>query len=173
MRLIIVSFPKGEDLLIANLGDSRAVLGTMTEKGINAVQLTTDLKPGLPSKTLISTIFLTHYIKQINELKEPFSIAGEAERIRNRRGRVLALKEEPHSPRVWLPHEDSPGLAMSRAFGDFLLKDHGLIAIPDVFYHRLSPNDHFILLATDGVSPLPIKFNYHPNFKFIIEFSKY
>ncbi|MBA0722902.1 hypothetical protein Golax_003536 [Gossypium laxum] len=147
-QLIIVSLPKGEDLVIANLGDSRAVLGTMTEKGIKAVQLTTDLKPGLPS---------------------------EAERIRNCKGRVLALKEEPHIPRVWLPHEDSPGLAMSRAFGDFLLKDHGLIAVPDVFYHRLSPNDHFIVLATDGVSPLSIKLvitssNYHPNFKFILNF---
>ncbi|KAK8292164.1 hypothetical protein V6Z11_D06G103100 [Gossypium hirsutum] len=120
----VVVVRQGEDLVIANLGDSRAVLGTMTEKGIKAVQLTTDLKPGLPS---------------------------EAERIRNCKGRVLALKEEPHIPRVWLPHEDSPGLAMSRAFGDFLLKDHGLIAVPDVFYHRLSPNDHFIVLATDGV----------------------
>ncbi|MFQ6642848.1 hypothetical protein Gotur_018319 [Gossypium turneri] len=148
-QLIIVSFPKGEDLVIANLGDSRAMLGTMTEKGIKAVQLTTDLKPGLPSKTPISTIILTHYIKAIFTIS--FSIAGEAERIRNCKGRVLALKEEPHIPRVWLPHEDSPGLAMSRAFGDFLLKDHGLIAVPDVFYHRLSPNDHFIVLATDGV----------------------
>ncbi|KAA3477496.1 putative protein phosphatase 2C 72 isoform X1 [Gossypium australe] len=123
----VVVVRQGEYLVIANLGDSRAVLGTMTEKGIKAVQLTTDLKP------------------------------GEAERIRNCKGRVLALKEEPHIPRVWLPHEDSPGLAMSRAFGDFLLKDHGLIAVPDVFYHRLSPNDHFIVLATDGVSPLSIK----------------
>lgn len=35
---------------MANLGDSRAVLGTMTENGIAAVQLTTDLKPSLPSK---------------------------------------------------------------------------------------------------------------------------
>ncbi|KAH1056771.1 hypothetical protein J1N35_034836 [Gossypium stocksii] len=120
----VVVVRQGEYLVIANLGDSRAVLGTLTEKGIKAVQLTTDLKPGLPT---------------------------EAERIRNCKGRVLALKEEPHIHRVWLPHEDSPGLAMSRAFGDFLLKDHGLIAVPDVFYHRLSPNDHFIVLATDGV----------------------
>lgn len=41
---------------------------------------------------------------------------------------------------------------MSRAFGDFLLKNHGIIAIPDVSYRRLTSNDQFILLATDGVS---------------------
>ncbi|KAL2544967.1 putative protein phosphatase 2C 72 [Forsythia ovata] len=113
-----------EDLVIANLGDSRAVLGTKTENGIKAVQLTTDFKPGVPE---------------------------EAERIRNCNGRVLALKEEPHIQRVWLPHEDSPGLAMSRAFGDFLLKNHGIISIPDISYHHISPNDQFLVLATDGV----------------------
>ncbi|KAE8700396.1 Detected protein of unknown function [Hibiscus syriacus] len=64
---------------------------------------------------------------------------------------LLALKEEPHIQRVWLPHEDSPGLAMSQAFGDFLLKNHGIIAVPDVFHHHLTPNDQFIVLATDGV----------------------
>lgn len=120
----VVVVRQGEDLVIANLGDSRAILGTATENGIKAVQLTTDLKPGLPS---------------------------EAERIRSCNGRVLALKEEPHIQRVWLPHEDTPGLAMSRAFGDFLLKDHGIIAVPEIFYHRVTPNDQFIVLATDGI----------------------
>ncbi|XVE70954.1 hypothetical protein DITRI_Ditri10aG0111100 [Diplodiscus trichospermus] len=120
----VVVVRQDEDLVIANLGDSRAMLGTTAENGIKAVQLTTDLKPGLPS---------------------------EAERIRSCNGRVLALKGEPHIQRVWLPHEDSPGLAMSRAFGDFLLKNHGIIAIPDIFCHHLTPNDQFIVLATDGV----------------------
>ncbi|KAJ4708158.1 Phosphatase 2C family protein [Melia azedarach] len=121
----VVVIRQGEDLVIANLGDSRAVLGTITDNGeLKAVQLTTDLKPGLPC---------------------------EADRIRKCNGRVLALKEEPHIQRVWLPNEDSPGLAMSRAFGDFLLKNHGIIAIPDISYRRLTSNDQFIVLATDGV----------------------
>lgn len=79
--------------------------------------------------------------------------AVEADRIRKSNGRVVALKEEPHIQRVWLPHLDSPGLAMSRAFGDFLLKNHGIIAIPDVSYHHLTSNDQFLVLATDGVRP--------------------
>ncbi|CAI9755700.1 unnamed protein product [Fraxinus pennsylvanica] len=120
----VVVVKQGGDLVIANLGDSRAVLGTKTENGIKAVQLTTDFKPEVPE---------------------------EAERIRKCNGRVLALKEEPHIQRVWLPQEDSPGLAMSRAFGDFLLKYHGIISIPDISYHHISPNDQFLVLATDGV----------------------
>ncbi|KAL3655693.1 hypothetical protein CASFOL_000089 [Castilleja foliolosa] len=120
----VVVVKQGEELVVANLGDSRAILGTRTENGIKAVQLTTDLKPGIPS---------------------------EAERIRKCHGRVLALKDEAHIQRVWLPYDDSPGLAMSRAFGDFVLKNHGIICIPDVSYHRLTSNDEFLVLASDGV----------------------
>lgn len=120
----VVVIRQGEDLVIANLGDSRAVLGTMAENGVAAVPLTTDLKPCLPN---------------------------EADRIRKCNGRVIALREEPHIQRVWLPHNDSPGLAMSRAFGDFQLKDYGIIAIPDISYRRLTSNDLFLVLATDGI----------------------
>jgi len=55
--------------------------------------------------------------------------------------------------RVWLPNSDFPGLAMARAFGDFCLKDFGLIAVPDISYHRLTEKDEFVVLATDGVRP--------------------
>ncbi|XP_009794190.1 putative protein phosphatase 2C 72 [Nicotiana tabacum] len=121
----VVVIRQDDDLVIANLGDSRALLGRKTDEGtIEAVQLTTDLKPSLPS---------------------------EAERIRKCGGRVLALEKEAHIQRVWLPHEDAPGLAMSRAFGDFMLKNYGIISRPDVSYHHLSSNDQFLVLATDGV----------------------
>jgi len=42
-------------------------------------------------------------------------------------------------------------LAMARAFGDFCLKDFGLISVPDVYYHHITERDEFVLLATDGV----------------------
>lgn len=83
--------------------------------------------------------------------------AGEAERIRRCNGCVYALKEEPHIQRVWLPNENFPGLAMSRAFGDFMLKDHGVIAIPDIWYHHVTSRDQFIVLASDGVSVICIQ----------------
>eukprot|EP00252_Welwitschia_mirabilis_P004757 TRINITY_DN1505_c0_g1_i1.p2 TRINITY_DN1505_c0_g1~~TRINITY_DN1505_c0_g1_i1.p2 ORF type:complete len:227 (-),score=47.37 TRINITY_DN1505_c0_g1_i1:581-1261(-) len=40
---------------------------------------------------------------------------------------------------------------MARAFGDFCLKDFGLIAVPDISYRHLTERDEFIVLATDGV----------------------
>ncbi|XP_057963281.1 probable protein phosphatase 2C 33 [Malania oleifera] len=116
---------QGKDLVVGNVGDSRAVLGTRDkDDSLLAVQLTVDLKPNLP---------------------------GEAERIRKYKGRVFALQDEPEVARVWLPNNDSPGLAMARAFGDFCLKDYGLISEPDISYRRLTDKDEFIVLATDGI----------------------
>nr|XP_043628699.1 probable protein phosphatase 2C 66 [Erigeron canadensis] len=116
---------QGQDLVIGNVGDSRAVLATRDENNsLTACQLTIDLKPNLPR---------------------------EAARIQEYNGRVFALQDEPEVSRVWLPHSDTPGLAMARAFGDFCLKDYGLISVPDVFYHRIIEKDEFVILATDGV----------------------
>ncbi|KAL6002839.1 hypothetical protein ACLOJK_023061 [Asimina triloba] len=116
---------QGQDLIIGNIGDSRAILGTRDQDDtLVAVQLTVDLKPNLPK---------------------------EAERIRQCKGRVFALQDEPEVARVWLPNYDSPGLAMARAFGDFCLKDFGLISVPEISYRRLTEKDEFIVLATDGV----------------------
>lgn len=116
---------QGSDLIISNLGDSRAVLGTVSEEGhLKPVQLTTDLKPSLPH---------------------------EADRIRKNNGRVFALRDQPDVQRVWLPDTNFPGLAMARAFGDFELKNYGVIAIPQVSYRRLRDRDLFVVLATDGV----------------------
>jgi serine/threonine protein phosphatase PrpC len=56
--------------------------------------------------------------------------------------------------RVWLPHEDTPGLAMARAFGDLCLKDYGVISAPDVTHRRLTEQDKFVVLASDGVRAL-------------------
>lgn len=80
-----------------------------------------------------------------------FWCSGEAARIQRCKGRVFALQDEPEVARVWLPNNDSPGLAMARAFGDFCLKDFGLISVPNVYYHHLTESDAFIILATDGV----------------------
>ncbi|ERN16831.1 hypothetical protein AMTRI_Chr02g264220 [Amborella trichopoda] len=116
---------QGDLIVVANVGDSRAVLGTTSDDGnLAAVQLTVDLKPNLPQ---------------------------EAARIRHCNGRVYCLPDEPGVNRVWLPNEESPGLAMSRAFGDYCLKDFGLISVPEVTYRHLTNNDRFLLLASDGV----------------------
>ncbi|CAL0323650.1 unnamed protein product [Lupinus luteus] len=116
---------QGSNLFMGSIGDSRAIMGSKdSNDSMLAIQLTIDLKPDLPR---------------------------EAERIKRCKGRVFALQDEPEVHRVWLPFDDAPGLAMARAFGDFCLKEYGVISIPE-FYHRvLTDGDQFIVIASDGV----------------------
>uniref|UniRef100_A0A2C9UIF1 PPM-type phosphatase domain-containing protein n=1 Tax=Manihot esculenta TaxID=3983 RepID=A0A2C9UIF1_MANES len=79
----------------------------------------------------------------------------EAERIRKCKWRVFALQDEPKEARVWLPNNDSHGLAMARAFRDFCLKDFGLISVPNVSCQLLTDKDEFRVLATDGIWGFP------------------
>ncbi|XP_065025564.1 probable protein phosphatase 2C 64 isoform X1 [Musa acuminata AAA Group] len=122
----VILLKLGFNLFIANIGDSRAVLGCTDDNNTSMlpVQLTVDLKPDLPK---------------------------EAERIKRCRGRVFALQDEPEVSRVWLPYDDAPGLAMARAFGDFCLKDYGVISVPEFFHWNLTEKDQFVVLASDGV----------------------
>lgn len=57
---------QGENLIIANVGDSRVVLATTSEDGtLFPLQLTTDFKPNLPSEIYIS-LFSSSCICSIN-----------------------------------------------------------------------------------------------------------
>jgi len=80
------------------------------------------------------------------------SLLDEAKRVINCGGRVFAAKEDPDVKRIWMAEGDCPGLAMSRAFGDFCLKEYGLSSVPDVSYRKLTKQDEFVVLASDGVS---------------------
>uniref|UniRef100_A0A453AUM1 protein-serine/threonine phosphatase n=1 Tax=Aegilops tauschii subsp. strangulata TaxID=200361 RepID=A0A453AUM1_AEGTS len=119
---------QGDLVVVANVGDSRAVLATTSDDGdVTAVQLTVDFKPDLPQ---------------------------EKARIMQCEGRVHCLDDEPGVHRVWVPHREAPGLAMSRASGDYCVKDHGVISAPEVTQRRITARDQFVILAmaTDGVS---------------------
>lgn len=55
---------------------------------------------------------------------------------------------------MWQPEEQTPGLAMSRAFGDYCIKEYGLVSVPEVTQRHISIRDQFVILATDGVKPI-------------------
>ena len=55
---------QGEYLIIANVGDSRAVLATTSEDGkLTPRQLTTDFKPDLPGYDLSLSLSLLHNVR--------------------------------------------------------------------------------------------------------------
>ena len=77
----------------------------------------------------------------------------EMKRIKKRGGFVSPPEEEWGGPaRVWLDANMTlPGLAMARSIGDHLVKPIGVIAQPEVKTRVLTPEDKFIVMASDGV----------------------
>lgn len=57
--------------------------------------------------------------------------------------------------RIFFPHQDSPGLAVSRSMGDRRAKEIGVVATPDVQCYSpqsVCPGDSWLMvLASDGV----------------------
>ena len=79
----------------------------------------------------------------------------EAAHILKCNGRIDTYRDQQGNPlgplRVWLKHEDIPGLAMTRSFGDLVAAKVGVNAVPELFEFELTPVDKFLVLASDGV----------------------
>eukprot|EP00933_Yihiella_yeosuensis_P034297 TRINITY_DN27795_c4_g1_i1.p1 TRINITY_DN27795_c4_g1~~TRINITY_DN27795_c4_g1_i1.p1 ORF type:complete len:459 (+),score=110.15 TRINITY_DN27795_c4_g1_i1:177-1553(+) len=126
-------------MLIANLGDSRAVLCRSHNDSLSAVRLSDDHKPGRPDER-----------KRIEEIGGVVDMQGV--------WRVFTPSAANFGGRniLW-------GLAVSRAFGDLLMKEpqrYGcssvtgplVSAMPEIHTYELDPSrDKFIVLACDGI----------------------
>ena len=115
-------------LIIANLGDSRCVLGTKNKNEWKYINLSRDHKP---------------------DIKE------EADRIKKKGGRIRPMIDEDGNfvgpMRVYMKDKDMPGLAMTRSFGDNFASIAGTICEPEIKEHILVREDKFIVLASDGL----------------------
>lgn len=113
--------------ICSNVGDSRAVIGRFDENWY-PVELSQDHKP---------------------------SDKSERARIEEAGGRVEPFKESGGQfigpDRVWLQHEQLPGLAMSRSIGDLVAAHVGVISEPEVIVHEITPQDKILIIATDGI----------------------
>lgn len=103
----VVALVQDDQLITANVGDSRAVL---VRADGSVVQLTMDHRTHMPSEY----------------------------------ARVVAAGGTVNDGRV-----DSV-LSMTRAIGDKRLKQY-VIAMPDVNTHKIEDDNHFLIIATDGI----------------------
>ena len=119
-----------EKLIIANIGDSRCVLGKKTD---------------VPGKWRYEDLSRDH---------KP-SLKDEAERILKKGGRIRPMRDDDGSfigpLRVYMQEKDMPGLAMTRSFGDYFASTAGTISDPEVTEHIFQKDDCFIVLASDGL----------------------
>jgi len=132
----VIGLVTPSDVVVANVGDSRAVLVTRDAAGLPAaIPMSVDHTPELT--------------------KERERIEGTGMTV----GKIEATDGTVH----WKIFKDRPAsndcLAMARAFGDFDYKSvpdlphhkQPVIAEPDVVAHRRGPDDAFLVLACDGV----------------------
>lgn len=122
-----VAILQDKKLTVANAGDSRAVLARAADRAGSweATNLTVDQNPDLPA---------------------------EMERILNSGGYVSPPPGPGLSARVWLDSSCTQiGLAMARSIGDHAVSAAGVIPEPVVTSFDLSPQDEFLILASDGV----------------------
>lgn len=119
---------RGRELTVCNIGDSRIIMGRQKSDGsYEPVEVSDDHKPDRPE---------------------------EQRRIEAAGGRVFAVEYEDGidgPPRVWLGHIDIPGLAMGRSLGDTVAHTAGVISAPEVHRVEVQSNDHFMVVASDGL----------------------
>jgi len=119
----------GDVLVIANSGDSRAVLGMVDDSNggkLTSKDLSHDHKPDSPSET---------------------------QRVLGMGGFVSAESDRDGPSRVWLGRAmNSCGLAMARSLGDHALAAVGVIAEPEITTHKFDyEKDRYLLLGSDGI----------------------
>ena len=130
-------FVHDRKLTVANVGDSRIVLGTAgggsAATKVQAVPLSKDHTPYRPD---------------------------EAQRCISQGARILSFGEiDPSTfdadiedpPRVWARNGDYPGTAFTRSIGDAVAETLGVYAEPELTTLPISPDERLLVLASDGV----------------------
>lgn len=123
----VLATVRGKTLTVANIGDSRIILGRQSKKAMKAVEVSIDHKPDRED---------------------------EQKRIVAKGGRVFAVEYDDGisgPPRVWLGHLDIPGLAMSRSLGDTVAHTAGVLSEPEMYTVELTDADKILVMASDGL----------------------
>lgn len=134
---------RGDTLLIANVGDSRAIIASEMEEGLIYSPLSADQTPYRKDERervkLMGARVLT--LGQI-EGKEPVH-----ENWGSESGDVA--DEDP--PRVWDSSLERPGCAFTRSLGDSVAEACGVSGEPEIMAWKLSPYNKYVIIASDGV----------------------
>jgi protein phosphatase PTC2/3 len=131
-----VALLQDKRLTISNAGDSRCVCARRVSANGGSTSVT--------ATTQLVALDLT---KDQNP-----DVPEEISRIMDYGGYVTLPAEPGLSARIWLDAECTQiGLAMARSIGDHAIAQVGVIAEPVVTTHDVTPDDVFLILASDGV----------------------
>jgi protein phosphatase PTC2/3 len=144
-----VALLRENELVVSNVGDSRAVLARRHRTKINEEDDSVD--NDVDVHTSSTTQQEEWETIDLSKDQNP-DLPEEQSRIESMGGFVSPPPEPGLSARVWLdPGCTQIGLAMSRSMGDHAVKPVGVIAEPVVSTHHVTIDDEFLILASDGV----------------------
>lgn len=133
----------GDTLFVANVGDSRAVIGVKDGNQIVARDLSNDQTPFRKDeyeRTKQSGARILTF-DQVMGLSDPNIQTWGDEK-----------SQDCDPPRLWLQNEPFPGTAFTRSVGDWTAEQIGVVAVPEVLVVKLNTANHlFFVVASDGV----------------------
>ncbi|KAL8171332.1 hypothetical protein V2J09_023136, partial [Rumex salicifolius] len=132
----------GDTLYVANVGDSRAVIGIKDGSEVVAKDLSIDQTPFRKDEyervKLCGARILS--VDQVEGLKDPnIQSWGDEE------------TEGNDPPRLWVQNGMYPGTAFTRSVGDSTAEKIGVVAVPEVSVVQITPEHPFFVVASDGV----------------------
>uniref|UniRef100_A0A7S2DG28 protein-serine/threonine phosphatase n=1 Tax=Haptolina brevifila TaxID=156173 RepID=A0A7S2DG28_9EUKA len=141
----IAAFFHGTQFTIANIGDSRAVVGEKKGKRVIAYSLSIDQTPYRQDerervKASGAVVMSCDQLEGIVPYHENWGV---------NLGEELDNGGDP--PRVWAPGKSFPGCAFTRSIGDSVAEGIGVTAEPELLKKELTEQDEFVVLASDGV----------------------
>ena len=174
----VVCVREGDNLIVANVGDSRCVLGRrVVGAGSNPGGSGRELPPFASFGSRTGTGGFERYNARRGGSTGPLDKNGAKTKAYSYVAVDLSVDHKPDRPdeasriaraggiveparglhgyagpaRVWRRIPRAGGLAVSRAFGDSQLHSAGVVAIPEIKTLGVTPNDAFVVLASDGV----------------------
>lgn len=141
----ICAFFKGAEMTIANIGDSRAVVGEKKGKRVVAYSLSIDQTPYRADerervKAAGAVVMSCDQLEGIVPYHENWGV---------NLGEELDNGGDP--PRVWAPGKTFPGCAFTRSIGDSVAESIGVFAEPELLVKHITADDQFVVVASDGV----------------------
>jgi len=136
----------GARITVANVGDSRAVMGQLRKNAYRALPLSRDQTPYRADERMrvIKAGARVLSLDQIEGLEPITDWDNEVEL-----GEEIDEWGDP--PRVWSPDGEYPGTAFTRSLGDLVAEQLGVYAEPEMITKELSPEDKILVIASDGV----------------------
>ncbi|XP_024362435.1 probable protein phosphatase 2C 35 [Physcomitrium patens] len=133
---------RGRKVYVANVGDSRAVLGVRKSKKVVAKDLSFDQTP-----------YRTDECERVKAYGARVMTLDQMEGLKD--ATVPCWNDENHDdgdpPRLWVADDMYPGTAFTRSIGDSVAEKIGVTAVPEVLCLELRPRHPFFLIASDGV----------------------